>query len=148
MKQPTDIPVEVVIVIVDQGDMLEVFFGDSNGGRMSSPPSASMTIRRHPTNHYGVVCYSEATSGWGPVLYRAAIVAATGAFGGLAPDRGQVSEDAATIWERLYYYSADTENRVFLTAEGETLHGLDCLDAVYSARSELYAQYAPHFLMF
>ena len=69
-------------------------------------PAGSVSILKATPKQDGscldgyIVYMAEATTGWGPLLYEVALEWASQNGGGLTPDRGLVSPDAARVWEK------------------------------------------------
>ena len=101
----------VYVVIEDAGD-IDIFYADENGEERvmgSNPPYGSITIMKPdsgtgPCGDAYTLVFSEASKGWGPMLYDIAIEIATIRGGGLTPDRGTVSPEAMNVWR---YYDAN-----------------------------------------
>ena len=74
--------------------------------RAVSLPAGSVSIIKAKKPYDGsclngyIVYMAEATTGWGPLLYEVALEWASQNGGGLTPDRGLVSPDAARVWEK------------------------------------------------
>ena len=117
MKNPADIPDDVYIGIMwDRGDIL-FYYADEKGNE--TDPYAELTGMvsiRQPTERKGtwggvqkdgacsgawILAGSEASKGWGPLLYDVAIEWASMNGKGLTPDRHSVSGDARAVWD--YY---------------------------------------------
>ena len=89
-----------------------IHYSDANGGYGKDliPEPIDGEITLIPSEAQGMACddawqieYSEATQGWGPLLYDVAMEFATLNGGGLTPDRVSVSSDAKAVWD--YYLS-------------------------------------------
>ena len=115
---------DVYVVIEDAGD-IDIFYADESGEARamgSNPPYGSISIMKPdggtgPCDDAYTIFFSEASKGWGPMLYDIAIEIATMRGGGLTPDRGTVSPEAMRVWR---YYDA---NRSDVTS-----HQLDATD--------------------
>lgn len=103
-----------VYVTVDKEGLTDfsVYYSDKNGYPKDSRISdvhGEVTIMRPddgtgPCGEALNVVYSEASKGWGPMLYDVAMEVATQVGGGLTPDRSSVSAAAQNVWD---YYSVD-----------------------------------------
>ena len=88
-----------------------MYYSDAYGDPLGrSFASIAGEIALSPSAAEGMACddawqieYSEATQGWGPLLYDVAMEFATLNGGGLTPDRVSVSSDAKAVWD--YYLS-------------------------------------------
>ena len=115
---------DTYVTIEDDGD-ISIFYSDESGEARAmgvDPPFGSITIVEPdggtgPCEDAYTIVYSEASTGWGPMLYDIAIEIATMRGGGLTPDRATVSPEAARVWR---YYDA---NRSDVTS-----HQLDAAD--------------------
>ena len=115
---------DAYIAIEDDGD-IDIFYADADGHERAmgvNPPFGSITIMKPdeksgPCGDAYTILFSEASKGWGPMLYDIAIEIATMRGGGLTPDRGTVSPQAMNVWG---YYDA---NRSDVTS-----HQLDATD--------------------
>ena len=103
---------DVYIAIDTEGlTDFNVFYSDKNGFPKDSRVSAvhgEVTIMRPddgtgPCGEALNVVYSEAASGWGPMLYDVAMELASEVGGGLTPDRSSVSDSAQNVWS--YYFN-------------------------------------------
>ena len=118
MKSPTDIPDDVYIGIVEDSGDMNFYYADKEGDETRRYPTGLISIRQ-PTERKGmwggdgekdgacsgawIIAGSEASKGWGPLLYDVAIEWASMNGKGLAPDRYSVSGDALSVWD--YYLS-------------------------------------------
>ena len=101
----------VYVAIEGDGD-IDIFYADESGEERamgSNPPYGSITIMKPdkgtgPCDDAYIIIFSEASKGWGPMLYDIAIEIATMRGGGLTPDRGTVSPEAVNVWK---YYDAN-----------------------------------------
>lgn len=88
-----------------------VYFSDKDGNEKDSRVSdtwGGITIAppgkdTGPCDGALNVAYSEAASGWGPMLYDVAMEVATASGGGLTPDRESVTPAAQNVWS--YYFN-------------------------------------------
>ena len=121
MNTATDLPDDVYVAIIEQGIDAGFYYADKDGERLKSGPVTGFVFIQNyeeDCNDAWVIKKTEATKGWGPLLYDVAIEYATEKGAGLAPDRFTVSPDALKVWE--FYLSnrkADIES-----------HQLDDLD--------------------
>ena len=102
-----------VYVTIDKEGLTDfnVFYSDAKGNPKDSRVSdvhGEVTIMRPdkgtgPCGEALNVVYSEAASGWGPMLYDVAMEVASEVGGGLTPDRSSVSDSAQNVWN--YYLS-------------------------------------------
>ena len=103
-----------VYITIDKEGLTDfnVFYSDKNGFPKDSRVSdvhGEVTIMRPdkgtgPCGEALNVVYSEAASGWGPMLYDVAMEVASEVGGGLTPDRSSVSDSAQNVWN--YYLSS------------------------------------------
>jgi len=124
MKTVADLPDDLYIGIMDEGgENVHFYYSDEEGNDTDfydDPVSGIVSIKRPSSftnvsfatgmwaqNTEGacdgawVISSTEATKGWGPLLYDIAIEWATENGEGLTPDRFAVSPDAAKVWD--YY---------------------------------------------
>jgi hypothetical protein len=124
MKTVADLPDDLYIGIMDEGgENVHFYYSDEDGNdtdfyddpvsgivsihRPSSFTNVSFATGKSTENTEGacdgawVISSTEATKGWGPLLYDIAIEWATENGEGLTPDRFAVSPDAAKVWD--YY---------------------------------------------
>ena len=108
-KGPADLPEDVFVEIVDQGEHAAVRYVKKNpdDGRYYNAESLDgrVAIMRpdHPCGDAWEVVLSRAPRGWGPMLYDVAMEWATQNGGGLVSDRSSVSPSAREVWN--YYLS-------------------------------------------
>jgi len=106
------------IVVEDDGDVIDIFYSDKDGEERAvgvNPPFGSITIMKPdegtgPCSDAYTILFSEASKGWGPLLYDVAIEIATMRGGGLTPDRGTVSPEARNIWNYYFTNRSDVTN--------------------------------------
>ena len=128
MKTVADLPDDIYIGIMDEGgENVHFYYSDQEGNdtdMFDDPVSGIVSIKRPfksdepETARVGgntivlrssegdcagawVISSTEATKGWGPLLYDIAIEWATENGEGLTPDRFAVSTDAVKVWD--YY---------------------------------------------
>lgn len=92
---------------------IEVYYSDEREDPPADAPQgrvATEPISQHqhygPQGHAGgahQVSSSDATQGWGPMLYDVAMEVTTLLGAALTPDRGTVSQSAKRVWD--YYYT-------------------------------------------
>ena len=107
-----DVEASDVYVVIEGSDDIDIFYADENGEERamgSNPPYGSITMMKPddgtgPCDDAYVIVFTEASRGWGPMLYDIAIEVATMRGGGLTPDRGTVSPEAMRVWR---YYEAN-----------------------------------------
>ena len=119
MKTVADLPDDIYIGIQgnEHNDDVDFYYAKKDG--YETDPYGDLTgmvsIRRAgetkptwgkaksdgPCSDAWIVAGTEASKGWGPLLYDVAIEWATANGGGLTPDRHSVSMDAAKVWD--YY---------------------------------------------
>ena len=102
-----------VYVTIDKEGLTDfnVFYSDAKGNPKDQRVSdvwGEVTIMRPdkgtgPCGDALNVVYSEASRGWGPMLYDVAMEVATQVGGGLTPDRTSVSDSAQNVWS--YYFN-------------------------------------------
>ena len=108
-KGPADLPEGVFVEIIEQGDHAKFRYAYKDPASPPSPGSSSpggkVAIMKpdHPCGGAWEVVLSNATSGWGPMLYDVAMEWATQNGGGLVSDRSSVSPAAREVWN--YYLS-------------------------------------------
>ncbi len=109
-KGPADLPEGVFVEIIEQGDHAKFRYAYKDPASPPSPGSSSpggkVAIMKpdHPCGGAWEVVLSNATSGWGPMLYDVAMEWATQNGGGLVSDRSHVSPSARQVWN--YYLSS------------------------------------------
>jgi len=119
MKKPADIPDGVYVGIIQDGpEHVHFYYADENGtetdpyGELTGMVSIRRSTERKGT--WGgkvqkdgeclgawILAGSEASEGWGPLLYDVAIEWASMNGKGLTPDRYTVSQEARAVWD--YY---------------------------------------------
>jgi len=121
MKTLTDLPEGVFIKVDgDVEDVVDVYYANSEGRQIKfendSKPygSISMDLEVQMAEDFPclgalMVAYSDATKGWGPLLYDVAIEVATLKAGGLVCDRSIVSQDAYNVWDKYSNQRSDVE---------------------------------------
>ena len=108
-KGPADLPEGVFVEIIEQGDHAKFRYAYkeswSDNPFASKSPGGKVAIMTpdHPCGGAWEVALSDATSGWGPMLYDVAMEWATQNGGGLVSDRSAVSPAAREVWN--YYLS-------------------------------------------
>jgi|TARA_R110000782_G_scaffold183068_1_gene273295 hypothetical protein len=119
MKSPADIPDYAYVAIEVTGEgFVDFYYADKEGNEAHHYPTGLITIRQ-PTERKGtaftggkvqkdgtcsgawILAGSEASRGWGPLLYDVAIEWASINGKGLTPDRHTVSAQARAVWD--YY---------------------------------------------
>ena len=117
MKNPADIPDDTYIGIMeDMGDM-HFYYADKEGNEVHHYPTGLVVIRQPSDSPRfiwsgddakdgacsgaWIIAGSEASRGWGPLLYDVAIEWASMNGKGLTPDRHSVSNQARAVWD--YY---------------------------------------------
>lgn len=102
MNTATDLPDDVYVAIIEQGIDAGFYYADKDGERLKSGPVTGFVFIQdyeEDCNDAWVIKKTEATKGWGPLLYDLAMEYATEKGAGLAPDRFVVSPDALRVWE-------------------------------------------------
>ena len=108
-KGPADLPEDVFVEIIDQGEHAKFRYVMKNpdDGKYYNSTSISGKVAvikpDHPCGDAWEVALSHAESGWGPMLYDVAMEWATQNGGGLVSDRSHVSPSARGVWD--YYLS-------------------------------------------
>jgi hypothetical protein len=132
MKTIADLPEGVFIKIDGEiEDLIEIYYADSNGRPIKyeneSSPYGSISLDlevqladEFPCLHALMVAYSDASKGWGPLLYDVAIEVATMKAGGLVSDRSIVSHYAYNVWDKYNSQRSDVE-KIQLDDESSTL---------------------------
>jgi hypothetical protein len=118
MKSPADIPDYAYVAIeVTGGGTVDFYYADKEGNEAHHYPTGLITIRQPSQRTRGIwsgelekdgtcsgawiLAGSEASRGWGPLLYDVAIEWASINGKGLTPDRHTVSAQARAVWD--YY---------------------------------------------
>lgn len=121
MKTLDDLPEGVFIKVDgDVEDVIDVYYANSEGRQIkfkndSNPyGSISMDLEVQLSEDFPclgalMVAYSDASRGWGPLLYDVAIEVATLKGGGLVCDRSIVSQDAYNVWDKYNNQRDDVE---------------------------------------
>ena len=73
----------------------------------------------YPCENAYMVAYSDATKGWGPLLYDVAMEFATITKGGLVSDRSIVSDDAYEVWSYYHNGRKDVSKKQLDNEEGQ-----------------------------
>ena len=108
-KGPADLPEGVFVEIIEQGEHAKFRYAykdpTSPPPPGSSSPGGKVAIMKpdHPCGGAWEVILSNASQGWGPMLYDVAMEWATQNGGGLVSDRSHVSPSAREVWN--YYLS-------------------------------------------
>lgn len=132
MKTPDDLPPGVYISVRNYGSStIEVFYSDREGfvlpykddsmpyGQISMDMETQMADD-FPCMNAFMVAYSDASEGWGPLLYDVCIEVATMLVGGLVSDRTIVSPEAYRVWDIYNTRRGDVE-KMQLDDEANTL---------------------------
>jgi len=131
MKTIADLP-EGVFIHVDGEveDVIDVYYADKEGkpvkfqndskpyGHISMDLEVQMA-QDFPCLNALMVAYSDASKGWGPLLYDVSIEVATLKAGGLVSDRSIVSQDAYDVWDK--YTKRDGIEKIQLDNEYDAL---------------------------
>ena len=132
MKTPDDLPSGVFICIKKYTEStIEVFYSDRDGNVLgfedeSTPYGMiSMDLETQMADDFPcmdafMVAYSDASDGWGPLLYDVCIEVATIKGGGLVSDRTIVSPEAYDVWDIYNTRRGDVE-KMQLDDEASTL---------------------------
>ena len=111
---------DVYITVAKDGlTDFNVFYSDEKGNPKDARVSdvhGEVTIMRPddgtgPCGEALNVVYSEAASGWGPMLYDVAMEVASEVGGGLTPDRSSVSDSAQNVWNYYFNNRGDVESQ-------------------------------------
>ena len=130
MKTLDDLPEGVFIKIDgDVEDVIDVYYANEEGraikfendskpyGQISMDLEVQMA-QEFPCLQALMVAYSDASRGWGPLLYDVAIEVATLKAGGLVCDRSIVSKDAYNVWDKYNSQRNDVEKLQLDDEEG------------------------------
>ena len=130
MKTLNDLPEGVFIKIDgDVEDVIDVYYANEEGraikfendskpyGQISMDLEVQMA-QEFPCLQALMVAYSDASRGWGPLLYDVAIEVATLKAGGLVCDRSIVSKDAYSVWDKYNSQRSDVEKLQLDDEEG------------------------------
>jgi hypothetical protein len=109
MKMPEDLPRGVYVTIEVDGKDHYVYYSNKNAVKLNPSSSVFGMILLSPVSRKAdgeclsgmVIAGSEASKGWGPLLYDVAIEHASTFASGLMSDRNQVSPEAYAVWD--YY---------------------------------------------
>ena len=109
MKMPEDLPKGVFVTIEVDGKDHYVYYSNKNAVKLNDESSVTGMILLSPVSRKAdgeclngmVIAGSDATKGWGPLLYDVAIEHASTFASGLMSDRNQVSPEAYAVWD--YY---------------------------------------------
>jgi len=145
MKTLADLPEGVFVKIDgDVEDVIDIYYADKEGRAIKfendSKPFGQISMDEEvplaedfPCLHAFMIAYSDASKGWGPLLYDVAIEVATLRAGGLVSDRSIVSQDAYNVWDKYNSGRGDVE-KLQLDDEDGTLtpddHDDDCLQNI------------------
>ena len=114
MNTPDQLPTDTVIVIIDTGGVVQVYYGKKEnprersknpGGFLEALPY-SRTIHKGECGNALMISGAIAESGWGPLLYDVMMEYATENYGGLISDRSFVSDEALEVWD-FYAFGRD-----------------------------------------
>lgn len=132
MKTPADLPSGVFISIKKfTSSTIEVFYSDRTGNVLSYEDESipygmiSMDMQTQMSDDFPcmeayMVAYSDASEGWGPLLYDVCIEVATIKAGGLVSDRTIVSPEAYDVWDIYSTKRGDVE-KIQLDDEASSL---------------------------
>ena len=121
MKTLADLPEGVFVKIDgDVEDVIDIYYADKEGRAIKfendSKPFGQISMDEEvplaedfPCLHAFMIAYSDASKGWGPLLYDVAIEVATLRAGGLVSDRSIVSQDAYNVWDKYNSGRGDVE---------------------------------------
>jgi len=145
MKTLADLPEGVFVKIDgDVEDVIDIYYADKEGRAIKfendSKPFGQISMDEEvplaedfPCLHAFMIAYSDASKGWGPLLYDVAIEVATLRAGGLVSDRSIVSQDAYNVWDKYNSQRGDVE-KLQLDDEDGTLtpddYDDDCLQNI------------------
>jgi hypothetical protein len=119
---------DMYIVIEKHRDGAEVYYADNEKGEFvgwASDITGEMRLEpvqlgeEYPCDGAFMVAYSEATKGWGPLLYDVAMEYATLMGGGLVSDRTTVSDEAYAVWSHYLKSRSDVIKNQTDNEEGE-----------------------------
>lgn len=132
MKTPDDLPPGIFICIKSFTEStIEVFYSDRDGNvagfedesiayGMISMDLETQMADDFPCMDAFMVAYSDASDGWGPLLYDVCIEVATILAGGLVSDRTIVSPEAYDVWD-IYNTRRGDVKKMQLDDEANTL---------------------------
>ena len=115
-KGPADLPEDVFVEIIDQGEHAKFRYVMKNpdDGKYYNSTSISGKVAvikpDHPCGDAWEVALSHAERGWGPMLYDVAIEWATQNGGGLVSDRRHVSPSARGVWNYYLLNRGDVQS--------------------------------------
>jgi hypothetical protein len=149
MRMPEDLPKNIFVTIEVDGDDHYVYYSNKDAVMLTDENNIKGAIYLGPTKASVdggqcldglVIGSSEATQGWGPMLYDVAIEHSSMVGGGLIPDRNQVSEQAYDVWE-YYHDNRDDVKKIQLDDPENTLTTTDkdnCAQDSAVDASEMY----------
>ena len=114
MNTPDQLPPNTVVVIKDDGESVQVYYGKKESPReRSKNPEGhleallySRTIHKGECGNALMISHAYTESGWGPLLYDVMMEYATENYGGLISDRSFVSDEAFEVWD-FYAHGRD-----------------------------------------
>lgn len=117
MKMPEDLPKGVYVTIEVDGKDHYVYYSNKNAVKLNDSSSVTGMIYLSPVSkkldgeclNAMVIAGSEATKGWGPLLYDVAIEHASTVASGLISDRNEVSSEAEAVWTYYLKNRSDVE---------------------------------------
>jgi hypothetical protein len=127
---PSDLPSDLFIRIRDEGELFDVAIvkhssrstvgdgGSDWSSHYSKHTDIGGELQAYKISNPGsghcldafMVSYSEASDGWGPLLYDIAIEHATKNGSGLIADRESVSDEAKSVWDYYHASRPDVDN--------------------------------------
>lgn len=132
MKMPEDLPKGVYVTIEVDGKDHYIYYSNKNAVKLNDSSSVSGMIQLAPVSkkldgeclNGMVIMGSEATKGWGPLLYDVCIEHASTLASGLISDRNQVSSEAYAVWDYYLKNRSDVEWKQLDNPEDELTPGI------------------------
>ena len=120
MKTPQDLEKLGIYIAIeeddaDSGSVLIYYADNEKGGFIGWKSKIQGEVRlepvqlndKYPCDGAWMVAYSDATKGWGPLLYDVAMEYATLMGGGMVSDRTVVSDEAYAVWDHYLKSRSD-----------------------------------------
>jgi hypothetical protein len=139
---PSDLPSEVYVMVEKiSEDEISVDYTNADGIQLKfnkeGEPYGTVIVdtsvqmgEEFPCSNAMMVAFSDASDGWGPLIYDVAMEVATLLAGGLVADRTNLSPDAYDVWDYYHKKRKDVNGNQLDNEDGELTPDMqadDCL---------------------
>ncbi len=135
-----DLPDRVGVVVSIQPGAFNVTFRKARHGVWVGcrQPFGQVEVTRGDCAGTGTIVFTQVDDGWGPLLYDVAMEVATAVYGGLTPDRAEVSGEAEAIWRYYATRRTDVTARPLpeFTERCPAQFGRPVLNSIYAKRPD------------